>query len=365
MKEGVKTKGIVITLTLAFLLFTSPYFFAEQDKPTGNLTGFLYEKDGTTPVEGAVVKLTNVSTGTTYDSTSSDSLGVFKISSLAKGIYTFGVETEDGYFNSQNLIGIQAKKEAKMSIALIPDSETGAAPGSPAPAETEEEKPKKREAQVGKVIAYDSDTKTAQIEITNGYMKKEDIHVQSEGLPPQTDFEQKAKELEVEGQSVKRATVGQIVTVEMEQDVLAGDLVYVRCSDCRENIFFKTNEEERLKRREAKVGKIIGFDPTTKSALIEVTHGYLRDEEVVHIMSEGPTPETDFLMLADELMMDGQTVKKVFMGQTVALVMTQNVLEGDLVYVNCCRYFGAIIPLALVGVGLLGEDEEPVSPFKK
>ena len=61
------------------------------------MIGFVYNKDGTTPLEGAVVKLKNISTSLIYESSKTDKLGVFKLERIDEGLekgLTPGVDRE-------------------------------------------------------------------------------------------------------------------------------------------------------------------------------------------------------------------------------------------------------------------------------
>jgi hypothetical protein len=87
----------------------------------GNLIGFIYAADGSTPVEGAVLLVQNVATEKIYRSTKTDKLGIFKIQDLDEGLYIAGVSTEKGDFNMNNVLGIRANETAKLSLALKPE----------------------------------------------------------------------------------------------------------------------------------------------------------------------------------------------------------------------------------------------------
>jgi len=105
-------------LIASIITFYSPHYSEAQKVGKGNLIGFVFEKDGTTPVEGAVVKLKNVSTGIVYESSQSDRLGILKKEGIEEGLYIVGISTKEGNFNVANLIGIKAAETAKVSFAL-------------------------------------------------------------------------------------------------------------------------------------------------------------------------------------------------------------------------------------------------------
>jgi hypothetical protein len=123
MLKAVRLKAVAFILIASIITFYSPQFLVAQKVDKGNLIGFVFEKDGTTPVEGAVVKLKNVSTGTVYESSQSDKLGILKTEGIEEGLYIVGISTNEGNFNVGNLIGIKAAETAKVSFALKPEGQ--------------------------------------------------------------------------------------------------------------------------------------------------------------------------------------------------------------------------------------------------
>lgn len=122
MLKAFRSKQVAILLIFSFILFYSPHLLKAQGKNGGNLIGFVYDKDGTTPLEGAFVNLRNVSTGAVHESSKTDKLGIFKIEGIDEGLYVIGLSLKEGDFNVENLIGIKANETAKVSIALKPQA---------------------------------------------------------------------------------------------------------------------------------------------------------------------------------------------------------------------------------------------------
>jgi len=123
MLRTVRSKTAAIILIASIITFYSPHYLSAQKVGKGNLIGFVFEKDGTTPVEGAVVKLKNVSTGAVYESSKSDKLGILKTEGIEEGLYIVGISTKEGNFNVGNLIGIKADETAKVSFAMKPEGQ--------------------------------------------------------------------------------------------------------------------------------------------------------------------------------------------------------------------------------------------------
>lgn len=111
-------KFIAVGLIFTFTLFYSPCLLMSRTVGKGNLIGFVYEKDGTTPVKGAVLKMRNILTGSSYESDRSDEQGLFSVKGIDEGLYIAGISTENGDFNIENLIGVKADETAKISLAL-------------------------------------------------------------------------------------------------------------------------------------------------------------------------------------------------------------------------------------------------------
>ena len=111
---------IIIFLTFTFLIPTS---IISGDTGKGNLIGFIYGEDKTTPVEGAIFILRNIATGIEYSSQKTNDLGIFKLEDIDPGLYIVGITSGVTQFNFKNLIGIKAEKTAKVSFALIEEME--------------------------------------------------------------------------------------------------------------------------------------------------------------------------------------------------------------------------------------------------
>lgn len=120
MFKAIRSKTVSLLLIFSFILFYSPHLLKAEAVGKGNLIGFVYEKNGTTSLEGAIVKLKNVSTSRIYESSKTDKLGAFKIAGIDEGLYVVGISSKKGDFNLKDLIGIKANETAKVSFALKP-----------------------------------------------------------------------------------------------------------------------------------------------------------------------------------------------------------------------------------------------------
>jgi len=196
--------------------------YAHGETGTGNLIGYVYDQDGTTPVEGAVITIRNIATGETYASEKTNSKGIFDIPDVAKGIYQYGVRTSQGDFNSDNLIGINEGNTANVSIVLDPYEEREAA----AVHDIYQQARIDGEAHVGRVDGFNPSSQLADIFITSGFLQRGDrIHVKGPG----TDFYQDVKDLMMDGLSVEKAFAGSTVASPLSQGADPGDLVYLVC----------------------------------------------------------------------------------------------------------------------------------------
>ena len=120
MISKVQSKFVAIGLVFSMILFFSPCLLSANSNSYGKIIGVIYLDDGATPVERAVVKMRNVSTGSYYESSSSDKEGRFTLERIDEGLYIAGITTEKEDFNIENLIGIKANETAEISITLNP-----------------------------------------------------------------------------------------------------------------------------------------------------------------------------------------------------------------------------------------------------
>lgn len=217
-------------LYFPFLFFTIIFFIGAaslalqaQTLEKGNLLGYVFNRDGKTPVEGAVVIVKNTSTGAVYRADPTDKQGLFKIEGLSKGIYSFGVTTSAGDFNGNELIGILANETAKMFVSLDPYEKQVQ---SAVLGVLREQQEKEGEARVGRVVGYDPNTKEADVFIEKGLLQLDD-NIRVRGRI--TDFYQDVKAMKIGGAAVRRALAGQNVLVKVVQPAQLGDIVYVVC----------------------------------------------------------------------------------------------------------------------------------------
>jgi hypothetical protein len=222
MGIGMKGKSIALGFVLAILVFYAPNVLKGQVPATGNLLGFVYGQDGTTPLSGAVVMVKNVSSGRVYESAASDGLGVFKVQGLDTGLYALGVMSPDGSYNSSDLVGVQANETAKIAIALNPYEKEVRDAVQPVNKDQQE----KGESRIGPVSEFMSANSRADVFVERGLLQAGD-RIRVKG--PSTDFYQDARDLMVQGSSVRKALVGETVSVALKQAANAGDIVYVVC----------------------------------------------------------------------------------------------------------------------------------------
>jgi hypothetical protein len=221
MRRGAKVFplwGCALALTVALI----PSAARPQEAGKGNLVGFVYERDGSIPVEGAVIVVKNLTTGFVSESPGSDGLGAFKVLGLESGIYALGVRSAKGSYNSQDLFGVTAGKTAKISISLDAYDKKAAADAEAVIKEQRD----KGEAFIGKVVDYDPQTKRAEIFVEIGLIQSVDrIHVKGQV----TDFYQDTKALNARGIRVERILSGASGHFQASKPCVQGDFVYIVC----------------------------------------------------------------------------------------------------------------------------------------
>jgi hypothetical protein len=189
---------------------------------TGRVIGFVYDEDGTTPLPGAVVELRNLSNHRHISSLPTDEFGIFRLENVERGVYVYGVTTDQGSFNADGFVAIKiaANETAKMAISLKPygRKETEAVSAMSKDLEIA------GETLVGAIVDFNSATLTADIEITRGRLKVNDrIHARGRT----TNFYQDLKVLNKAGSPAAKALAGDKATIRFNQEVEKGDLVYV------------------------------------------------------------------------------------------------------------------------------------------
>ena len=224
MIRGVYVKSAVVVGIFACLfLVTSPQSLTAQDNlPKGNIIGFLYAKDGTTPLEGAVLKFKNLTSGSIFISSKTDDYGIFKLEGIESGLYTYGVETEKGDFNADSFVGLKVgeNETAKLSIALDPYDKEAAE----AISEVYKEQEKSGEALIGTIASYNPNTRMAQVQVVKGMLQLNDkIHARGKS----TNFYQDVDVLMFGNNKTKRILKGQTGTMKMEKSAQSGDFVYL------------------------------------------------------------------------------------------------------------------------------------------
>jgi hypothetical protein len=221
MRRGAK---VVVSWgsAIALILVLSSSVARSQDAGKGNLVGFVFGRDGSTPVAGAVVVVKNLTTGAVTEAAGSDELGLFKVTGLDAGLYALGVKSASGSYNSQDFFGVTPEKTAKISIALNPYDPAAAA----AAAAVIKEQRDKGEAFVGKVVKYRPEVKEADVLVEIGLIQADDrIHVKGQI----TDFYQDLRGLKAYGAKAKRVMNGYTAVLRTSKPCQEGDFVYIVC----------------------------------------------------------------------------------------------------------------------------------------
>ncbi len=121
-------KAFVYVALAAFAMFAVPAGLwagpqATAGAANGSLTGFIYAKDMTTPVGGAIVKVRNITDGREFASPPTDPDGLYTIVNIPEGRYMLGVTSAEGDFNFDYVVNIKAGELGKLTVALAPQAE--------------------------------------------------------------------------------------------------------------------------------------------------------------------------------------------------------------------------------------------------
>ena len=143
---------------------------------------------------------------------------------MSKGIYTYGITTSLGEFNSNELIGILANETTKISISLNPyESNVQSAVQEVLRGQAASTA---NETEIGTVVRYDPATKRAEVLVEHGLIQ---IRDQVRIAGPATNFTQDVESLHLGPDRVRRALAGQNVWLATARPVQAGDLVFIGC----------------------------------------------------------------------------------------------------------------------------------------
>jgi hypothetical protein len=225
MRNGVISKGFFTAFFFVVFVLVFSNLGSAAQAPKGHLIGFVYENDGTTPIEGAVIKLKSLDTEQIIESAKSDRAGMFKVEGLESGFYIYGVLTSKGEFNADSVVGIKIREAetAKMSISVnsYPNKEAAVQW-----AEIYREQRASGEALIGRVESFNGSSRMAEVSVTKGSLAVRDkIHARGE----KTDFYQKVSILKMGDASAERVYSGQKALVELKNTAQVGDLVYLVC----------------------------------------------------------------------------------------------------------------------------------------
>jgi hypothetical protein len=214
-------RGGVLCIFAAFLVAGTS---VAQTIDHGNLVGTIFDRDGKTPIPGAVVKLRNITSGSVYESPPTDAKGFFRMERVGKGIYQYGVATPAGDFNSNELVGIIANETTKISVTL---SQYDTAVQSAVQEILRAQSDKEGEVRIGRVVRFNPATKDAEVFIEMGILQRND-RVRVKG--PITNYYQNAEKLGAKGVAVKQLLAGESGLLRLDREADPNDGLYVVCS---------------------------------------------------------------------------------------------------------------------------------------
>lgn len=133
-------------MLLVAALFMSTLPVVAETPADVALSGRIFQPDGTTPYQGATVRVVHQETGEVFTSLSTDANGEYWFESLDPGTYSFEVRVEEGVYQLNRAVRIGEQQTASISFTVKPEAVPGAPPA-------DGEKKKKRGALIAIVGA--------------------------------------------------------------------------------------------------------------------------------------------------------------------------------------------------------------------
>jgi len=110
-----KTRVVVTLFCFCFLVIPVSQF---AESSNGNLMGFVYGKDGKSPLPGAIVLLKGADTDKIYQSIPTGKTGTYRIDNIDIGNYVVGLKVNEDTFNVDGLVEVAGGKTDTLSLAL-------------------------------------------------------------------------------------------------------------------------------------------------------------------------------------------------------------------------------------------------------
>lgn len=110
-----KTRVGFALFCFCFLVFPVSNFAKSSN---GNLMGFVYGKDGKSPLPGAIVFLKGADTDKVYQSEPTSKTGNYRISNIEAGTYVVGLKINEDTFNVDDYVKVASGKTDTLSLAL-------------------------------------------------------------------------------------------------------------------------------------------------------------------------------------------------------------------------------------------------------
>ena len=110
-------RSIVLFTIFSFSLVSLALSAFAKPAP-GNLMGFVYGKDGKTPVRDAMVLIRRVDTGKVYQSKPTGELGTYRLLGIEAGTYVVGLKIKEKSYNVNKHVKVAAGKTSFVSLFL-------------------------------------------------------------------------------------------------------------------------------------------------------------------------------------------------------------------------------------------------------
>jgi Carboxypeptidase regulatory-like domain len=141
-RQARRAFSMIVVLVLTWTAAGAPARALQGTAAGVSLSGRLFQADGVTPLAGARVRITDPTTGKSFESAPTDNAGHYEMSGLAPATYQVEVEVPEGIYKLNRSVRLGEADQASISFTVKPETLAEGATGAGALATPEGKKRK-------------------------------------------------------------------------------------------------------------------------------------------------------------------------------------------------------------------------------